>query len=166
VTIFLGTDHGQRVAGYLDGAAEQPRQGDHAWRWPDGISDVDVHVQVESCGRECRREGDPDAAVLVLIPDGFYGGTISIEDQPVVGRGGRDLAHQPQDVFALVGHLLGLHVDVSGGAARVVGGQEDTALEYETWSMSGGPESGQEALQCVELVQFVRRAALLACEVL
>jgi hypothetical protein len=57
-------------------------------------SDVDVDMQAKLRTGECRGQRDADAAVLVIVPDGFRRGCDGVEDEPVVDGAGRNVADE------------------------------------------------------------------------
>jgi hypothetical protein len=76
-----------------------------------------------------------------------------VEDEPVLGGLGGDLTDQLKHLVAVPGDRSGLDVDVAGWAARVVGGEEHTALEHQFVGVRGLGEPDEEAFECVKLVQ-------------
>ena len=116
--------------------------------------------------RQCAGQRDPHPAVGVLVPDVLRRRVVGVEQQPVVEVDPRDGLHGRQNLVCAVRDLSALKIDVAGRAPRVVGSQQDSAFEYEFVRVRGGNQTGEEALQRVDLVQFVGRAALAARQVL
>ena len=81
-------------------------------------------MEAEPGGGERGGQGDADAAVVVVVPDDLGGGGTGVEGEPVVDGLGGDVTDQLQDIVAVCGDGSGLNVDVAGGAARVIGGEE------------------------------------------
>ena len=99
--------------------------------WGQGyrIADVDVDLQARTRGREPAVEVDADAAVEVVLAGGLSSRRAGIEEEAVVRRDARDVRDDASDDRRLVGEGACGEVGVSRRPARVVGGEQQAALE-------------------------------------
>lgn len=79
--------------------------------------------------------------------------------QAVVDLDGEHLGNDFTDLVGVVGHGRGAQVDVSGGSARVEGGEEHAALQHEPIGVGRAGEPIKEAFERIELVELIGRPA-------
>ena len=77
-------DHGKGVAKDVQLSPEQLGDGNPLRRGRDRVPDVDIDVGGLACGGQGRREGDPHAAVGVVLADDLGSRAGGIEAQTVV----------------------------------------------------------------------------------
>lgn len=106
-----------------------------------GSPDVDVHMERFPGGDQPGAQSHPYAAVLILVADHLCGDRAQVKGQTVVQVGWErspgDLDDGLPDVLEVVGGVQGREVDVRGGPAELVGGQQHAALEHEPVAVGG-----------------------------
>jgi hypothetical protein len=76
---FLGEHHLKRVATDSNHAVDQTRDSNLLRRWPNGIADIDVHVESNRSSRKRSSERDSNSAVTIFLADGLGGSADGIE---------------------------------------------------------------------------------------
>jgi hypothetical protein len=105
-----------------------------------GSPDADIDVKAGPGGGKLDGDADADAWVVILFADYLCRGAAGIEHDAVVQVLGGDFGDRGQDLGGFVVEILGLQVDVAGGAAFPERCEQDTALEHE---LAGEPGPGQ-----------------------
>ena len=78
MTIF-STSTLQRVAADNDHTVDQTRDANFLRLRPNGIADVDVHVESNHSSRECSSKCHTNSAEAIFLADGLGSGAIGIE---------------------------------------------------------------------------------------
>jgi hypothetical protein len=163
---LLRENHGERVAEHREFAAEQSRDLDGV-RWGmDRVAHVHVDVELRPRRPQTRGHGHAYAGMYVFVPN--QGGLRSrqIEGDAVIDVDACDLVDRGQHRIRIAGLALGEEVDVAGRTALAEGGEQRPAFEDVALGETAARESGEKALENVELKVFVDGPAISASALL
>ena len=94
-------------------------------------------MQAEPRTGQIRRQVYPHSAVFVLIANNLGRSRVGVEDEPIIHSDGSDAADELEHDVSFARQRAGLHVDVPGRLASVVGGEQHAAFEHQLFDMRG-----------------------------
>lgn len=88
----------------------------------------------DGCGK-CSVDDDSRSPVVVVVADRFDGRRVGFEHEPVGAFDGDDLIDYRADLGEIVGDVDRCQIDITGGSASAVDGEQHAAFEHKAVGM-------------------------------